>query len=409
MYRRLLALPPTALFLGAIAAACGPNRTSPPATNPDEEVANPVPTVPRATPDPAPFPTSAPAPDAVGVAATAASDASAPEDPAPRDGAPGDGGPTHCPAGMVLVEGEYCTEVRHTCLVEWYAPQNKKRVCEQFEPKATCVGKRVAKRYCIDKYAYPNVAGERPEVMNNFYQAQVKCAAQGKRMCTESEWTFACEGPDMKPFPHGYVRDPRKCNGDHEWDGPKMTKVAKRDPAELARLWRGVPSGSQPECVSDFGVADLPGNNDEVVAGESRKAKYSSVNTGGPWYSGVRNQCRPKIYSHEEGFYYYFLGFRCCAEPDGAESDPRTPRQVREGWSFGRVEGYARFTTEQMEKALALKAKGECTCEGNRLGDMKIKSPSFTCDTMCGTLLGPGAKDGDDSTRVPHRDRKKIR
>src|SRR5690606_16977343 len=125
---------------------------------------------------------------------------------------------------MVLVEGEYCTQVEHTCLVEWYAPQNNKRVCEQFAPEAKCIGKRVKKRYCIDKFAWPNQEGVRPEVMNNFYQAQVKCAAMGKRMCTESEWTFACEGPDMKPFPHGYTRDPRKCNGDHEWDSPNMTK-----------------------------------------------------------------------------------------------------------------------------------------------------------------------------------------
>ncbi len=137
-----------------------------------------------------------------------------------------------CPAGMVLVEGDYCTKVKHRCLVEWYAPQNKKRVCEKFAKTATCVGKRVHKRFCIDKYAWPNKKGVRPEVMNNFYQAQVKCAAMGKRMCTESEWNFACEGPNMKPFPHGYVRDPRKCNGHHKWDNPNMKKVRKRDAQE---------------------------------------------------------------------------------------------------------------------------------------------------------------------------------
>ena len=146
-----------------------------------------------------------------------------------------------------------------------------------------------------------------------------------------------------------------------------------------------------------------------MVSGETSRAKFNSVNTGGPWYSGVRNQCRPKIYTHDEGFYYYFLGFRCCAEPDGKATDPRTPRQKKEGWKFSRVEGYARFNTEQMKKALELKKNGKCVCEGRRLGDMKIKSPSFTCKTMCGTLLGPGATDGDDSTRVPHRERDKIK
>jgi hypothetical protein len=41
--------------------------------------------------------------------------------------------PAHCPADMAFVEGEYCTEVEHKCLVEWFAPQN--------------IGKRVPMRY----------------------------------------------------------------------------------------------------------------------------------------------------------------------------------------------------------------------------------------------------------------------
>jgi formylglycine-generating enzyme len=362
-----------------------------------------------APPEPLPGPPPPPEPTPATERPSPTPDPGAPAAPVLADAPVEPSEPSACPAGMVLVEGDYCTQVEHTCLVEWYAPQNNKRVCEQFAPEAKCVGKRVPKRYCIDKFAWPNKEGERPEVMNHFYQAQVKCAAMGKRMCTESEWNFACEGPEMKPFPHGYTRDPRKCNGDHEWDSPNMTKVGARDPKELARLWRGVPSGSQPECVSDFGVHDLPGNNDEVVAGDSPKAKYSSVNTGGPWYSGVRNQCRPKVYTHEEGFYYYFLGFRCCSNPDGAENDPRTPRQVKEGWKFDRVEGYARFTTEQMKQVLALKEQGKCKCENNQLPGVQLnRSPSWLCDTMCGTLLGPGAKDGDDSTRLLHGSRKKI-
>ena len=294
-----------------------------------------------------------------------------------------------CAAGMKLVEGEYCTKVEQKCLKSWYAKWNKKKVCEQFEPKTRCMGKRIKKRFCIDTYAWPNKKGERPEVMNNFYQAQVKCAAMGKRMCTESEWTFACEGPEMKPFPHGYRRDPNKCNGDHRWDGPDMKKVARRDPKELARLWKGVRSGSQPECISDFGVADLPGNNDEVVASEHMtggfKDKYDSVHTGGPWYEGVRNQCRPKIYTHDEGFYYYFLGFRCCSEPDKQTTDPRTPKQKKKNWKFDRVERLAGFSVADMKVVLKKKSEGKCTC-GPR--DRK-------CKTMCGTLLGPSAKDAD--------------
>src|SRR5690606_21086924 len=121
-------------------------------------------------------------------------------------------GPSACPANMILIDGEYCTEVEHTCKKEWYSEVNKKRVCEEFEPVSKCVGEKVKKRYCIDEYSWPNEKGVRPEVMDNFYQAQVKCAAVGKRMCTESEWTMACEGPRMLPFPYGYQRDVGKCN-----------------------------------------------------------------------------------------------------------------------------------------------------------------------------------------------------
>ena len=317
----------------------------------------------------------------------------APQDAGPEGGAAdgavaaADAGPAACPEGMILIDGDYCTDVEVKCLKSWFDKVNKKTVCEEFEPPARCVGQKVHKRFCIDTYSWPNVAGVRAEVMNNFYQAQVKCASVGKRMCTESEWTLACEGPEMKPFPYGYARDPAKCNGDRPWDSPNMLKVAKRDPEELARLWQGVPNGAQPECVSDFGIADLAGNTDDVVASETFtsdfRGKYSSVHSGGPWYKGVRNQCRPKIYTHDEGFYYYFLGFRCCAGPDGEQNEPRTPKQVKAKVSWKTIEGYARFGVKEMRATLEKKKNGTCTC----------KATDTLCKTMCGTLLGPGAKD----------------
>ena len=388
-------------------AACGPTTPGPSAPpRPSlKGTATSTPAVPLASASVDAVPPVAPVPSSSG----AISVASASPSPAVPAQPPVNEGPSSCAPGMKLVEGDYCTKVEQKCLVHWWAPQNKKKVCEKFAAPTKCVGKRVKKRFCIDTFAWPNEKGVRPEVMNTFYQAQVKCAAVGKRMCTESEWNFACEGPEMLPFPHGYVRDPKKCNGDHKWDNPKMRKVGRRDGKELARLWRGVPSGSQPECVSAFGVHDLPANNDEVVAAESRRAKYSSVNTGGPWYSGVRNQCRPKVYSHNEGFFYYFLGFRCCGEADGESSDPRTPDQIAKKWKFRRVERLAGFKVGQMKEVLDKKAKGECHCKGNTLDGVKLpRRPGYLCKTMCGTLLAPGAKDGDDSTRVPHRSRRAI-
>jgi formylglycine-generating enzyme required for sulfatase activity len=242
---------------------------------------------------------------------------------------------------MVLVAGDYCKSLVVNCLKQWPAPQNHLWVCELVAEPTRCEGPTVPMRYCIDRYEFPNRKGVRPMVMQNFYQAQLHCAARGKRVCTETEWTKACEGPDNKPFPYGYQRDPRKCRGDRPWDRPSRDKLLARDPVELERLWQGVESGSQPECVSDYGVHDMPGNADELAAsvthGKGPKSDFDNVTTGGPWYLGVRNMCRPKIYSHDESFAYYYLSWRCCAEPDGTPTDPRAPKQRERGESWEKV------------------------------------------------------------------------
>lgn len=338
-----------------------------------------------------------------------------PANSASEEADPADG-PTECPEEMVLVEGEYCTAIdndaqpdahgntpgggasdvkviERECLKEWYAPQNKKRVCEEFSSEGKCTGKMVKKRFCIDRYAWPNRKGYKPEVMNRFYQAQVKCAAVGKRMCTESEWTFACEGPEMKPFPYGYTRDAKKCHGDEEWDSPNMMKVAQRKQKELRRLYKGKPSG-QEECVSDFGVYDLPGNTDEVVASETFEAgwrgKYDSIHTGGPWYKGVRNQCRPKIYTHDEGFYYYFLSFRCCSEAGEGDTEPLTPHQKKAGWDMKKVERMAGITVKEMAELLEKKKTDpSCGCKSTK------------CRTFCGTLHGDEWDKPDSQKKKP--------
>jgi formylglycine-generating enzyme len=320
---KALALAMLCGFVPLSVAACSGAPSAPPEPPPTPPAPPPVETGARAEVAPAP-----PAPSA-----TAA--ASAPPEPEKA---------AACPADMALVDGEYCTELELTCKKgkSRYAKQNKKTICSEFEAPTKCTGSKVKKRYCIDKYEFPNKKGERPEVMNDFRQAQKKCAALGKRVCTETEWTMACEGPSYKPYPYGYSRDANKCRGDRPYKFPDKQRNGmlmthspdkKRAQAELERLWDAVPSGSQPECVSDYGVHDMPGNADELASSETKapRSKYDNVTTGGPWLDGVRNQCRPKIYDHNEGFSYYYLSFRCCAEADGKATDPRAPKQVERG------------------------------------------------------------------------------
>jgi len=80
--------------------------------------------------------------------------------------------------------------------------------------------------------------------------------------------------------------------------------------------------------TSRYGTMKMPDGHVESLTAAD---KYDNVTTGGPWVEGVRNQCRPKIYTHNEGFSYYYLSFRCCAEADGKKTDPRAPRQIKRG------------------------------------------------------------------------------
>jgi len=301
------------LTIVAMLVACGPREPAP-------DLA------PR---EPARPPASSPAMAEVSAAPTAS-------------GPPAVAGPSSCPEGMLLVDGSYCTDLEVHCLEKFHAPQNNLWVCKRVREPTKCVGSERPMRYCIDKYEFPNREGVRPMVMQNFYQAQVHCEKLKKRVCTEEEWTLACEGPERTPFPYGYVRDPNKCNGDRPYGFPDKKLVLDRDPKELERLWQGKVSGSQPDCVTAYGVHDMPGNADELAASVSKfpgkpKSNFDNVTTGGPWYYGVRNMCRPKIYTHDESFAYYYLSWRCCAEPDGKPSDPRTPKQIERGWTFDRV------------------------------------------------------------------------
>jgi formylglycine-generating enzyme len=88
---------------------------------------------------------------------------------------------------MVLVDGDYCTELELSCKQgkSWYAKWNGK-ICTEFDEPSKCTGKKVHELFCIDEYEFPNRKGERPRVMFNFPQAQDLCAAEGKRVCTET-------------------------------------------------------------------------------------------------------------------------------------------------------------------------------------------------------------------------------
>jgi hypothetical protein len=120
-------------------------------------------------------------------------------------------------------------------------------------------------------------------------EAKGLCEEQGKRLCTEDEWTFACEGEEATPYPYGYDRDPTACAIDSKWRAFNERAMQPRDgyeaKAEMDRLWQGHASGAMPRCKSVFGVFDMTGNVDEWTK-SSRPGERPSILKGGYWGSG---------------------------------------------------------------------------------------------------------------------------
>jgi hypothetical protein len=228
-----------------------------------------------------------------------------------------------CPANMVEVDGEYCPWIEQKCL-RWLDPPTKLR-CAEFEQTSRCLTKTQRKRFCVDRYEYPNKVGEKPVVMKTWHEAVAACKSEGKRLCKDSEWTLACEGSERLPYPYGYARNADACNIDKPH--PEVDEKALGNPAtraaEAARLDQRAPSGAHEACVSPYGVYDMAGNVDEWVVNESN-FPYQSGSKGGYW-GPVRTRCRPMTTAHYELFSFYQLGFRCCK--DAAEPTPQ-PREA---------------------------------------------------------------------------------
>jgi len=238
-----------------------------------------------------------------------------------------------CPDDMVEIEGDYCPQVREKCLynvdidgIRSAKPVNDLWSCGEFQVPTVCTSsKLVHMHYCIDKYEWPNKKGQVPQDWMTWYDAKKAVESVGKRLCTAREWTLAAEGPNMHPLPYGdgFHRN-QMCNIDNHM--PKGMDVFKsRTPndetsQELRSLL--VPSGSKPDCHSDYGVYDMAGNIDEFVVNEggttcvnkSTGNCISGLKGGHVWH--VRQAARPMTTAHGEGFGWYETGTRACKDAE---------------------------------------------------------------------------------------------
>ena len=136
-------------------------------------------------------------------------------------------------------------------------------------------------RVCVDRYEYPDKAGNVPRSNLSYEDAKKLCEQQGKRPCTTEEWMWACGGPDGFAYPYGKNFEQDRCNND--------TRQIE-------------PSGNRINCSSPFGVFDMVGNVFEwVTTKEGRTALM-----GGPFSKCQTVSPSPSSNATPQS------GLRCC-------------------------------------------------------------------------------------------------
>ncbi len=202
---------------------------------------------------------------------------------------------------MVLVEGEYCPNVRQDCK-RWLDPPGPYHEyrCAEYAP-SVCLAPRVHKRFCVDREEYVRPGDALPLAHQSWTSASAVCKSRSARLCLESEWQFACEGEEMRPYPYGFERDGAACNIDRMNLGKPQ--------AGLNDL--RAPVDAYPRCLSPFGVHDMSGNVEEWATLDHGKAPDRSAMKGAWWLPG-KNTCRAATVGHGEVYEGPQVGVRCC-------------------------------------------------------------------------------------------------
>jgi Sulfatase-modifying factor enzyme 1 len=215
-----------------------------------------------------------------------------------------------CPDGMILIEGAYCPKVEQRCL-RWMDPPGRYHDfrCAEYARPATCLADRVQKRFCIDRYERAEEGSGLPLNRMSWLDTKRICEEKGARACMESEWNFACEGEEMRPYPYGWARDAGLCNADH------YDLLVPGHPSKILDL--RTPASAHPECLSAFGVQGMAGNVAEWVTVDGTLPGSVVVQKGNWWQPG-KHACRDAQAGHDKFYYGTETGFRCCKDAPNA-------------------------------------------------------------------------------------------
>ncbi len=207
-----------------------------------------------------------------------------------------------CRAGMIPITADFCVDRYEAFLVTY---PDELPVSPYFNPdQASMMAK--------------SAAGAVPQGYIEQVQADDACYAAGKRLCTDTEWLRACEGPGGDTYPYGDVREPGVCNDARdqhpavEYFGTSDSWIySELDHPCLNQLENGLAtSGEYDGCETAEGAFDMMGNLHEWTAdpnGTFRGGFYVDTELNGPG-------CLYATTAHNIYHWDYSTGFRCCAD-----------------------------------------------------------------------------------------------
>lgn len=199
-------------------------------------------------------------------------------------------------------------------------------------------------KVCIDQFEFPNEPCELPFVWGSPSEAEAMCKVQGKRLCTQQEWSLACTadpaGKTKWPYAYGEKLDLEICatNTPHE-AGPDG-KAWRCYVHDATSTWNTCatdtePTGAFPRCRSRLGVYDQHGNVAEMMTRAEDGEVYTQLKGSAFFYVDVAREpgkapLHPERESYPDTCNYdprwhveklsealhcnYHLGFRCCKQ-----------------------------------------------------------------------------------------------
>jgi len=215
--------------------------------------------------------------------------------------APGVGG---CPDGMIPVD-TFCIDQYEASLLLVH-PDSTTSFWSPYHNPST------------EQVRAVSMAGAVPQGYITGVQAAAACVEAGKRLCTNTEWLRACQGPTATTYPYGTTLQLGVCN-DHRSLHPAVEYFGTSDPWIWSELGHPCinqladslnPAGDNVGCISAEGAYDMMGNLHEWTAdpaGTFRGGFYVDTTINGPG-------CLYATTAHDTQHWDYSTGFRCCAD-----------------------------------------------------------------------------------------------